>query len=97
MGFKVELVPFDDQAKPDVGVANAKNMITDKDILVVIGHSIPAWRSHRPRSTRKPMLAMISPANTNPTVTDRGYPTSTGCAAATTCKGRWAPSSSTGR
>ena len=22
-GFKVELVPFDDQAKPDVGVANA--------------------------------------------------------------------------
>ncbi len=38
MGFKVELVPFDDQAKPDVGVANAKNIIADKDILAVIGH-----------------------------------------------------------
>ena len=37
-GFKVELVPFDDQAKPDVGVANAKNIIADKDILGVIGH-----------------------------------------------------------
>src|ERR1041384_4820614 len=37
-GFKVELVPFDDQAKPVVGVANAKNIIADKDILVVIGH-----------------------------------------------------------
>ena len=37
-GFKVELVPFDDQAKPDVGVANAKNIIADKDIMVVIGH-----------------------------------------------------------
>ena len=24
MGYKVELVPFDDQAKPDVGVANAQ-------------------------------------------------------------------------
>jgi len=24
MGFKVEVVPFDDQAKPDVGVANAR-------------------------------------------------------------------------
>src|SRR5262249_931441 len=33
MGFKVELVPFDDQAKPDVGVANSKNIIADKDIL----------------------------------------------------------------
>src|SRR5215475_15438650 len=38
MGFKVELVPFDDQAKPDVGVANARNIIADKDILLVVGH-----------------------------------------------------------
>ena len=38
MGFKVELVPFDDQAKPDVGVANAPNIIADKDILLVVGH-----------------------------------------------------------
>src|SRR6516162_11411134 len=29
MGYKVEFVPFDDQAKPDVGVANAKNIIAD--------------------------------------------------------------------
>src|ERR1044072_6645643 len=35
--FRVELVPFDDQAKPDVGVANAKNINADKDIIVVIG------------------------------------------------------------
>src|SRR5439155_17819729 len=38
LGFKIELVPYDDQAKPDVGVANAKNILADKDILVVIGH-----------------------------------------------------------
>jgi ABC-type branched-subunit amino acid transport system substrate-binding protein len=36
MGYKVDFVPFDDQAKPDVGVANAKNIIADKDIMVVI-------------------------------------------------------------
>src|SRR5215510_7559297 len=36
MGYKVEFVPFDDQAKPDVGVANAKNIIADKDIMAVI-------------------------------------------------------------
>src|SRR3989449_4023794 len=39
MGYKVALVPYDDQAKPDVGVANAKNIIADKDILAVIGRS----------------------------------------------------------
>jgi branched-chain amino acid transport system substrate-binding protein len=73
-GFKVELVPFDDQAKPDVGVANAKNVIADKDILVVIGHlnsgvAIPSSEVYKEVS-----LTMISPANTNPLVTDRGYP-----------------------
>src|SRR5438094_3510830 len=73
-GFKVELVPFDDQAKPDVGVANAKNIIADKDILAVVGHlnsgvAIPSSEVYKEVS-----LAMISPANTNPVITDRGYP-----------------------
>ena len=73
MGYKVEFVPFDDQAKPDVGVANAKNIIADKDIMVVIGHlnsgvAIPSSEVYKETS-----LAMISPANTNPVVTDRNY------------------------
>jgi branched-chain amino acid transport system substrate-binding protein len=73
-GWKVELVPFDDQAKPDVGVANARNIIADKDIIGVVGHlnsgvAIPASEVYREVN-----LAMVSPANTNPTVTDRGYP-----------------------
>src|SRR3989475_4367635 len=73
MGYKVDLVPFDDQAKPDVGVANAKNIIADKDILAVIGHlnsgvAIPSSEVYKEVS-----VAMISPANTNPVVTDRGY------------------------
>src|SRR3989475_5267602 len=73
-GFKVELVPYDDQAKPDVGVSNAKNIIADKAIMVVIGHlnsgvAIPSSEVYKEDS-----LAMISPANTNEKVTDRGYP-----------------------
>src|SRR5215470_8986103 len=72
-GFKVELVPYDDQAKPDVGVSNAKNIIADKAIMVVIGHlnsgvAIPSSEVYKEAS-----LAMISPANTNEKVTDRGY------------------------
>jgi branched-chain amino acid transport system substrate-binding protein len=73
MGFRVVLVPYDDQAKPDVGVSNARNIIADKEILGVIGHlnsgvAIPSSEVYKDAS-----LAMISPANTNPTVTDRGY------------------------
>src|SRR2546428_77076 len=74
MGFKVEFVPYDDQAKPDVGVSNSKNIIADKDILAIIGHlnsgvAIPSSEVYKEVS-----LAMISPATTNPVVTDRGYP-----------------------
>jgi branched-chain amino acid transport system substrate-binding protein len=71
LGFKVELVPFDDQAKPDVGVANARNMITDRQILAVIGHynsgvAIPSSEVYKEVS-----LVEVSPANTNPLITDR--------------------------
>jgi branched-chain amino acid transport system substrate-binding protein len=72
-GFKVEFVPYDDQAKPDVGVANAKNIVSDPAILGVIGHlnsgvAIPSSEVYKDVT-----LTMISPANTNPLVTDRGY------------------------
>src|SRR5712691_8528551 len=71
MGFKVELVPYDDQAKPDVGVANAKNIIVDKNILLVIGHFNSGVAIPSSEVYKDVQLAMISPANTNPVVTDR--------------------------
>lgn len=73
-GFKVELVPFDDQAKPDVGVANAKNITSDKDIMVVIGHLNSGVAIPSSEVYKEVNLAMISPANTNEKITDRGYP-----------------------
>jgi branched-chain amino acid transport system substrate-binding protein len=74
LGYKVEVVPFDDQAKPDVGVANARNMIADKDIMAVIGHLNSGVAIPSSDVYKEVTLAMISPANTNPTVTDRNYP-----------------------
>ena len=71
LGFKVELVPFDDQAKPDVGVANARNIITDKDILAVIGHYNSGVAIPSSEVYKEAMLVEISPANTNPLITDR--------------------------
>src|SRR5262250_2964866 len=74
MGYKVETVPFDDQAKPDVGVANAKNVIADKDIMAVIGHLNSGVAIPSSEVYKEVNVVMISPANTNPVVTDRGYP-----------------------
>src|SRR6202158_563048 len=74
MGYKVEFVPFDDQAKPDVGVANAKNIIADKDIMAVIAHLNSGVAIPSSEVYKEVNVVMISPANTNPVVTDRGYP-----------------------
>src|SRR4030095_7218649 len=65
MGYKVEFVPFDDQAKPDVGVANAKNIIADKDIMAVIGHLNSGVAIPSSEVYKEVNVVMISPANTN--------------------------------
>lgn len=72
MGFELQYVPFDDQASPDVGVANAQQIVADAAILAVIGHfnsgvAIPSSEVYDANN-----LAMVSPANTAPAVTDRG-------------------------
>ena len=74
LGYDLVLVPYDDQAKPEVGVANARNIVSDPNILVMVGHfnsgvALPASEVYKDA-----MLAMISPANTATEITDRGYP-----------------------
>jgi branched-chain amino acid transport system substrate-binding protein len=74
LGFDLRFVPYDDQAKPEVGVANARNIIADPEVLVLVGHfnsgvALPASEVYK-----EAMLVMISPANTATEITDRGYP-----------------------
>jgi branched-chain amino acid transport system substrate-binding protein len=73
MGFKVELAPYDDQATPDVGVANAKQIVADPAILCVVGHYNSGVQIPSSEEYHTAGLANVSPANTNPRVTDRGY------------------------
>jgi branched-chain amino acid transport system substrate-binding protein len=74
LGFKIELAPYDDQANPDTGVANAKNIVADPAILAVIGHYNSGVQIPSSEEYHAAGLVNISPANTNPKVTDRGYP-----------------------
>jgi branched-chain amino acid transport system substrate-binding protein len=73
MGFKVELAPFDDQANPDTGVANAKRIVSDPSILAVVGHYNSGVQIPSSEVYHTSGLANVSPANTNPKVTTRGY------------------------
>ena len=73
MGFKVELAPFDDQANPDTGVANAKRIVSDPTILGVVGHYNSGVQIPSSEVYHTSGLVNVSPANTNPKVTTRGY------------------------
>ena len=72
-GMKLALVPFDDQGNPDSGVANAKRIVRDPSILAVIGHYNSGIQIPSSEEYHAAGLANISPANTNPKVTERGY------------------------
>ncbi len=74
LGYSLELAPYDDQATPDTGVSNAQQIVADPAILCMVGHlnsgvMIPSMEVYHNAG-----LAAVSPANTNPIITDRGYP-----------------------
>ena len=71
-GFDIQFVPYDDQATADVGVANAQQIVADAGILAVIGHFNSGVAIASSVVYDANNLVMVSPANTNPTVTDRG-------------------------
>jgi branched-chain amino acid transport system substrate-binding protein len=73
MGFKLELSPYDDQANPDNGVANAKRIVADPEVLCVVGHYNSGVQIPSSEEYHSAGLANVSPANTNPKVTDRNY------------------------
>jgi len=74
LGFELIFVPYDDQAKPEVGVANARNIVADPDVLLLVGHFNSGVALPSSEVYKDAMLAMISPANTATEITDRGYP-----------------------
>ena len=62
LGFDLVFVPYDDQAKPEVGVANARNIVADPNVLVLVGHFNSGVALPSSEVYKDAMLAMISPA-----------------------------------
>ncbi len=72
LGFDLEISKQDDQADPKQGVANAEMVISNPDVLAVMGHittgsSIPASAKYE-----EAKLAMVSPSSTGSKLTDDG-------------------------
>lgn len=75
LGFQLQLVPYDDQADPKKGVANAQLIGADTDVLAVVGHLNSGVAIPSSETYEKYSLPMVSPANTATDVTDRGLST----------------------
>ncbi|GGJ64756.1 branched-chain amino acid ABC transporter substrate-binding protein [Deinococcus aquiradiocola] len=72
LGFDLQFVAYDDQGDPTTGTANARRIAADNSILAMVGTLnsgvvIPSSEVLAPSH-----VAIVSPANTNPKVTDRG-------------------------
>jgi len=71
LGKKLEVVPADDEGKPE-GAVNAANSLIKKGVVGVVGHwqsacSFPASEVYAEKD-----IAMITYASTNPKLTERG-------------------------
>ncbi len=70
--FKLELAAFDDRGDPKEAVTVANQIISDPSIIGIVGHlnsgcSIPASQVYAKRN-----VLMITPASTNPKLTQQG-------------------------
>lgn len=75
LGFELQLVPYDDQADPKKGVANAQLIGSDEAILGVVGHYNSGVAIPSSEIYEKYSIPMVSPANTATDVTDRNLKT----------------------
>ncbi|MFY0545877.1 branched-chain amino acid ABC transporter substrate-binding protein [Brevibacillus sp. H7] len=75
MGFELQLFPQDDQADPKQGVANAEMLISNPDVLAVVGHFNTGVAIPSSVKYEEGKLVMVSPANSGVKLTEEGKKT----------------------
>lgn len=73
-GIELQVSSNDDQATASVGVAASKKIATDKRVLAIVGTLNSSVVTPVSEAVKSYNLAIVSPANTATTVTDRGLP-----------------------
>ena len=74
-GHRLELVPLDDQRSPTQAVAAAKKLVSDPDVVAVVGHlnsscTLPASAIYHQARTLQ-----VSPVSSNPQISRQGFNT----------------------
>lgn len=75
LGFDLQLFPQDDQADPKMGVSNAEMLISNPDVLGVVGHLNSGVAIAASVKYEEGKLVMVSPANTAVKLTEEGKQT----------------------
>lgn len=75
LGFDLQLFPQDDQADPKIGVSNAEMLISNSDVLGVVGHLNSGVAIPSSVKYEEGKLVMVSPANTAVKLTEEGKKT----------------------
>ena len=72
--WKIEVVPEDDEGKPEVGKNAASKLASDKDVIGVVGTLNSSVAGPVQPILDKAKITMVSPANTNPSLTRGAKP-----------------------
>jgi branched-chain amino acid transport system substrate-binding protein len=75
MGFELQLLPKDDKADPATGTTNAKALVSDEDVLALVGHLNSGVMAAAGTTYEGAGLAVVSPSNTNPQLSQNGWKT----------------------
>jgi len=72
-GFKIQLLPYDDQNSAEIAAANAQEIVADPEILCGIGHYDSLITIEISDIYHQAGLAFVAPSATTPLLTDRSY------------------------
>jgi branched-chain amino acid transport system substrate-binding protein len=72
-GYRVELVPLDDQRNPTQAVSAAKKLVADPDVVAVIGHLNSSCTMPASAIYHEAQVLQISPVSSNPQISRQGF------------------------
>ncbi|MBI4354106.1 MAG: branched-chain amino acid ABC transporter substrate-binding protein [Candidatus Omnitrophica bacterium] len=73
--YRVELVPLDDQRNPTQAVAAAKKLVSDPDVVAVVGHLNSSCTMPASAVYHQARMLQITPVSSNPKISRQGFDT----------------------
>ncbi|HTL70406.1 MAG TPA: branched-chain amino acid ABC transporter substrate-binding protein [Candidatus Eisenbacteria bacterium] len=72
---KLKLVPLDDQHNPTQAVLAANKLVSDPDVVAVVGHFNSSCTKPASAIYHEGRMAQVTPASTNPQISKQGFDT----------------------